>query len=898
VRFFTEGENKRVLDQVARLGEQFDVETHELTKQKAQQNLDAAFKGKDGFELVNSLGRVLEEAKEKEEILKQVPEFLTRFRAINVSWAAEVRAQAKKVLANPDSDLEIAKYLYMVDIQSQLTGTLRGINNNLGRSLSAGNIVVGDKLVNLSALNPEDLLGNVTAQERITAMLDAAGGKQKVLKQAEELVKSKDFAEQVKNVRKFTKDKPIIRALIEGRAASLLTGPATHLTNITSQAFNQTLEHMTEGVAVAVGNVRKLFKGDYDGRLTGDEFAARVMGDVEGFVRSITKPIVSVKDIDGTDLNIKGKSALEVIIDILRYPEKLEEIIKRTSLNSVMDIEGFNKAALSTESLKDTKFNDVLNAVGGSLDKTRSVVRKLLGKDVNPESIPMRDLVASLLDAGFSIQRLLSFGGLELGDRLFAYGGYFSELNGYIHNLGKSQGLSGDDLLRFKEELKEQVVEYRRFKSLSQQKPNVELPTVLQNLDPDRIKLLDEIDKRAMQHSNYMTWKDDIKSKFGKDFESFLQKNPGLKFILPFYHTPMKILGKVHQYTPLLNLFSKSVRADLSGINGERAKDMAIARTILGGTLYAIGWGLAKAGLITPTAKSPSQRKAMQEAGVPEHAIRIGDTWVDINKLDPAPASFFGIMADLANIINDPHLGEEDASSIATAIMLSITKNTLDKTYMKSLSDTLDAIYGSGTESYLRRFIDTNVPFYGLRKAIPSTKLGGLNPLYEEYYKEAKDLMSMLTNSGLDSLDSYGKPIANRTRFFGMDYKKEAESPIRSELIKLGMSLPTMSDMFYGVKLTPEQHWELRRMLDTEGHLEDKLNQLVTSPKWEHYITKQKQEAIRKVYDNVRDKVRHIFLKKHPEVRKSILEALKTKRAKLLDPDAGSVYVPWITRGE
>lgn len=886
-RYITSGETLDVLDTIARLQERFPVERQADVLAKAKKSLSEV------EDLAEGLGRTLEEAAFLLEATKDAPEILTKLRAITVANAAELRAQAKKILGGVDSDVEFARFLYLVDIQNQLTGTLRGINNNFGRTLAAGNILVGDDLVNLSQLMPEDLIDNPDARLKIEAAIDTAGGKKRILQQAEAILKADSMKDINKKAKEILNKKPIIKALVEGRNASLLTSPWTAMTNFVSQAINQVLERITEGVSVGVGKVIQLFKGDYAGRMTASEFTYRVMGDVEGMISSVTKPIVSRKDLDGIDFKIKGDSLLETVTNLLKYPQKVEELIQRTGLQQTrMNVEGFHKPALSTEQLKDTK-------VGKAIDKTASVLSQLLGKTVklDVDQATMRDLISDFLDAGFALQRLASFGMLELGDRPYASGGYYADLNGTLRRLGEARGLKGRQLKNFIAETKEQALMLRKFKQLSAYDPKLELPEQLKKLSKQDFKLIDSLDVKAMKHGDYLTWKDEFKDGLVKDIDKLLQRNPVLKFIVPFYHTPMKILAKTSQYTPGLNLFSKAVREDLSGVNGARARDMALSRMIVGGTLYVIGWSLSAAGLITPTAKTPAQRRAMQEAGIPEHAIKVGDTWIDINKLDPAPSAFFGLMSDFVNILSDPDLTNDDASKVATAILLSITKNTLDKTYMKSLSDTLDAIYGIGSGSYISRFVDTLIPFYGARKAVPSIKAFGLNPWYEENFKEARSLIEAVTNTGLDSLDSYGKPSPNRTRFLGLDWRKGTDSPIRKELLALGASLPKMPDTLYGVKLTPEQHWELRRMLDTEGRLEDKLNKLVTSRAWDRYTTEKKKQLIDETYRKTRDRVRRQFLRKYPEIQQKVRQEAKRKRARLFDPDVGTKPTPpWASR--
>src|SRR5690606_23625235 len=194
-------------------------------------------------------------------------------------------------------------------------------------------------------------------------------------------------------------------------------------------------------------------------------------------------------------------------------------------------------------------------------------------------------------------------------------------------------------------------------------------------------------------------------------------RHPITRIFAQFYHTPVRILEKAGAMTPFLSfapgMLSKT-KADILGYNGRVAQDLALARWAVGASLYGIGAALASSHIITPTAADESEARRMKEAGLPEHSIRIGDKWVDINKFDPAPAVFFTTMANFYKVMSSIE-DDDTAEEIASALFFTIVRSVMDKTWMTSVRQTLDAIFGYGSDSYLANLMDSIVPFKGLR---------------------------------------------------------------------------------------------------------------------------------------------------------------------------------------
>lgn len=876
-RYDTTADARKTISTFAAALKDRSVQPHEAVKKKAVQQL-ARESGIDMSD-IETLQRALAAA----------PETVTRYRALIASNAKQTRELASKIKQNPQgiSDLELAQYLYHVNLQAQLTSSLTDVEQKVGRTLSANRIIVGDDWVDLTSLTRDDIRGVPDAQAKVEAAIDAAGGRDKVIKQAEDLLDNTgtdDVPGVSKKSRRQVKDTRVIDAIIEGRQSSLLTSGLTHVGNFVSQALYSMLNHIDESFAAGVGKILR-----HQDRYTAREVAARIAGDVGGMYSSFVRPIVRVKDLDGVTHYKYVPTAATALIDLMTLrPEQVEEMIRRTALNPRISAEGRPHNALSSQNLKGT----------------------WLGKIV--DKMPLSQAAWFLLDKTASYQRVASFGMLELTDRPFTYGAYFAELEAQLvqrlrrgeikpseiddireqvkarrkeillreqfDQQAASSGLSGEELSLQRSQIRDQVTDIQWSK-----------------LSPERRKLVDELDELALNFSNEMTWKSPPKSRFGKAFENFLRQVPVTRFVIPFYRAPSQIISRAIDYMPVLGQIK--LRQDILGKNGTRAQELAIAKMVVGAGLYAWASTLAINGLITGAAYSESQKQAMQDAGIPEKSVKIGDKWYNYNRFDPAPGSFFGIVADVVALANDPDAEVDTVEGVISAVITVIANNVLNKNWMTGVQETLNAISDPNRAgSWLPRTVNTFFPFYGARNFLREVQVGGLNPWYDPHWQEAETLMEhLLPSLARDMLDGFGKPVPTRGNVWGLRYQEQSDSPIRNELVRLGMGMTRPSKTLYGQELTPEQYHEFRRLFDNPLQMEERLNQIISLPTWGNLTDEMKRQMIERLYSRFRQQAAQLFLANNNEVREKVLKKIREDNLSLIqDLEAREVWAPWI----
>lgn len=185
---------------------------------------------------------------------------------------------------------------------------------------------------------------------------------------------------------------------------------------------------------------------------------------------------------------------------------------------------------------------------------------------------------------------------------------------------------------------------------------------------------------------------------------------PGLRFIVPFFRTPLNAAKFVGQREPVTNMLryhlskpftsmgpgleasrNRFVR-DLVSEDPERVAD-ATGRMATGLMLFTTGASLAASGQITgrgPT--DPDIRKAMLDAGWQPYSIRTPNGYVQYLRMEPFSV-FFGLMADYADGIrlagNDE---DEDFGALTMPMLTALANNFTQRSFLVGLGNFFDAL--------------------------------------------------------------------------------------------------------------------------------------------------------------------------------------------------------------
>lgn len=342
----------------------------------------------------------------------------------------------------------------------------------------------------------------------------------------------------------------------------------------------------------------------------------------------------------------------------------------------------------------------------------------------------------------------------------------------------------------------------------------------------------------AKDHANYMTFQTELKGVIGKGVD-FLNSDGFLRVLVPFKLTPINMLKMSIStaFTPL----KRELYKDIFSVGGVK-RDIAIAKLAYSSSVLLGVGSLIQSGNMTGSFKK-EERTAMQSAGIPEYSYRVGDRWFEYKQLEPI-ATIAGVMTDIYRLQHDLMLRAGDiettdldteAYTVISDLGMSIVNNIVNKTYAKSLADTLAVINGdTSLVDYGGNLISSTVPMSSLANFI------GRN-FGDGYKKESSEFSEKLFSKyrvflDRDALDAYGRPIKEieYTPFLTKASNFDRPENVGAlEVARLGINIhkmpKTVTYQGIPVKLEPEEYWTMRRNLDTKFQLADKLTEVVSS---------------------------------------------------------------------
>jgi hypothetical protein len=177
-------------------------------------------------------------------------------------------------------------------------------------------------------------------------------------------------------------------------------------------------------------------------------------------------------------------------------------------------------------------------------------------------------------------------------------------------------------------------------------------------------------------------------------------KYPLLHLLVPFMKTPWNITKEGFSYVPGVPMVMKKymkgpvdedgVPVDIKNLGAyyELTNEEMIARQIMGTTMFAVGLGMVQEGLITGKPRDAAEAQSWKDAGIPQSSIRIGDTWVSYERIEPI-ATTLGLIAEMGRTWDEvASLPEVDqkwdvwAEEIGKGTGFAIKANIMQKSFM------------------------------------------------------------------------------------------------------------------------------------------------------------------------------------------------------------------------
>jgi hypothetical protein len=331
------------------------------------------------------------------------------------------------------------------------------------------------------------------------------------------------------------------------------------------------------------------------------------------------------------------------------------------------------------------------------------------------------------------------------------------------------------------------------------------------------------------------------------------------KVIFPFMKIGSQITKNAFLDRTPLGVFSKDIRDNLFGVNGEAARAMQIGRMGAGISLVSIGVLAAAEGYVTgdgPT--DPSQRREWLKTHHP-NSITIGG----ISLSNPG-GSIGMLLRFAANAYETSHeWGENEGHTFAQNLLNGfegVTKSVLDENFMRGAKDILDAVYHPQVygEDFIRNFALNWLPY--------SVGIGQIARKTDPYERDVNGMFDALRSkipgwreSLEPKIDSFGRPIQR-----GALYSDYQNDPVEKKLQSLGVGIAKPQRKINNVQLTSDQynHYAIKA-----GQLTyQALTRLMNNPEFSQKSTEQQTLDIHQRVEAANEAARAIIKHMYPQI--------------------------------
>lgn len=386
----------------------------------------------------------------------------------------------------------------------------------------------------------------------------------------------------------------------------------------------------------------------------------------------------------------------------------------------------------------------------------------------------------------------------------------------------------------------------------------------------------------------------------GRGFQNAVSQTPGARYIMPFVRTPANIMNYVWERTPVLNAVNGRMRDDY--LAGGVRRDMAIAKTAIGGSMYMLGGYLASQGIITGGGEK--NQTAERLGGKQPYSVKVGDTYYAYNRMDPY-GMFLGLAADFSHITG--MLSEGEREDWVAASITALSKNLLSKSYLSGLVDLIDAITTSEQSSkpferWLQRFGSSFVPFSSLQGAVRRE----VDPEVKEIWTYADAVKARIPgfSDSVPPMRNIFGDVVHYSGGLGPDIASpvysstETDNPAAAEISRLNLDLQKPMKFIGGrgvprIDLNQEQYDRLVQLAGNEAKIfdglgfKDYLTQWVQSPEYQELseggqdFEGSKQTEIRFVYQLAKQAASAQLMEEYPELKRQYEKNMLNRGAAL-----------------
>jgi hypothetical protein len=316
-------------------------------------------------------------------------------------------------------------------------------------------------------------------------------------------------------------------------------------------------------------------------------------------------------------------------------------------------------------------------------------------------------------------------------------------------------------------------------------------------------------------------------------------KVPALRYVIPFIKTPANLIERGLERTPLVLGKILYKGATKAYTQAELAKDLGLLS--LGSTLAGwVAWQHSKGNITGNAPENPAEKDAFYRQGKKPNAVKVGDHWVPLDRLEPVGSAF----SVISNLIQDYKNSSKDLPSERVLDAVGgLAKTLTNKTYLSGMTNFVKAMndpemYGA---SWMRRMASGSVP----------NVLSFLAQLKDPYYREANSVLDYMkakipfvSETLPPKINAFGEPVARDVLNIGTENKSQLEKAIADTPI--GFPSKKLGD----IKLSPDEYRDL--VIRTGKKIKPILENLSRNPKFLSLPVELRDKIIENVVSRIR----------------------------------------------
>ena len=369
--------------------------------------------------------------------------------------------------------------------------------------------------------------------------------------------------------------------------------------------------------------------------------------------------------------------------------------------------------------------------------------------------------------------------------------------------------------------------------------------------------------KAATEAADYRLFRNDP-GNFARWLSQGTNKFPVLKLVLPFTRTPTNILKYGLARSPA-GLLNPGLMRNIMNGNPEAADQ--IARAVMGSTVAAsLAYGVAGGKITGALPENAAERDRFFREGKLPFAIKIGDNWIQYQRLEP----FNQTLSQLAAFMDAAEKGKK-VDQLASTMLLNIGSNLVNQSYLTGVSALLNALQDPDRfgGDWVSRTASGFVPASSaLRTAAQATDSTVRKP--EGLTETIKAGIPGLSSSVPARLDAFGHEVQRTTPAWSpIQIAPDRQTALNTELGRLGEEVGFVGSTIGEIKLSREEKFAYQK---AAGQItEALLDKLIQRPAYEYEQDEQRIEVIEKVVSAARASVR--------ESLKTLIESETYQRA-------------------